>query len=177
MLAWKKNIGIAVCLGCHFNAYKVTKGESEYSSIKFEYITNPIARYPQLNPYRPNFSSVIFSVTTMQPPTRSTRSNPSPGLIDRPRTRRSAADVAQEKAKKQQAATSKAEDLRRRTAQVGEVEREIRRAQAEALPARQGGKGKITKKTFPRPDRDVSTNFSDLHVPAHRHTDPHTSPL
>lgn len=87
----------------------------------------------------------------MQPPPRTTRAKASPGLIDCPSSRRSSAAVTQEKAKKQQAATLKAEELRRRTAQVNEVEREVRKAQAEALPVRQGGRAKAIKKTFPRP--------------------------
>ena len=85
----------------------------------------------------------------------------SPGLVDCPNPRRSSAVVAQEKAKRQQAATSKAEKLRHRTAQVNEVEREIRRAQVETLPVRQRGEGKIIKKTFPRPDEDANVS-SDL---------------
>jgi len=98
----------------------------------------------------------------MQPPPRTTRSTVSPGLVDRPNSRCSSAVVTQEKAKRQQAAALKAEKLRHRTAQVNEVEREIRRAQAEVPPVRQRGEGKITKKTFPRPDKDVNVSSSDL---------------
>lgn len=72
----------------------------------------------------------------MQPPIRITRSKASPGLIDRPNTRRPSTIVAQEKAKRQKVATSKAEELRRRAAQVSDVEREVRKAQAEAQPVR-----------------------------------------
>ena len=98
----------------------------------------------------------------MQPPARTTRSTISPGLIDRPNPCRSSAVVTQEKAKRQQAVTLKAEKLRRRAAQVNEVEREIRRAQVEVPPVRQRGEGKIAKKTFPRPDKDANVSSSDL---------------
>ena len=98
----------------------------------------------------------------MQPPPHTTRSKASPGLVDRPSSRRSSAVVTKEKAKRQQAATSKAEESRRRAAQVGEVEKEIRRAQIEALPVKQRGKGKMVKKTFPRPDEEENVSPSDL---------------
>jgi hypothetical protein len=94
----------------------------------------------------------------MQPPARNTRSTANPGLVDRPGPRRSNAVVTQEKAKKQRAAASKAEELRRRAAQVDEVEKEIRKAQAEEL-VRRRGRGKVTKKTFPRPSGSTSVSF------------------
>ena len=97
----------------------------------------------------------------MQPPIRTTRSNPNPGLIDRPNARRPSAVVTKEKAKKQQAVTSKAEELHQRAAQVSELEREVRKAQAEVQPVRRGGRAKVvTKKTFPRPGGD--TNVSQV---------------
>jgi len=98
----------------------------------------------------------------MRPPTRTTRSKANPGLVDCPSSRRSSATVAEEKAKKQQAATLKTDELRRRAAQVGEVEQEIRRAQGEAQSVRQRSGGKVAKKTFPRPGGDANVSFSDL---------------
>ena len=94
----------------------------------------------------------------MQPPVRTTHSNASPGLIDCPSGRRPSTIVAQEKAKRQQAATLKAEELCQRAAQVSDVKREVRKAQAEAQPARRGGRAKVTKKTFLRPDEDVNVS-------------------
>jgi len=84
----------------------------------------------------------------MQPPIRTTRTKANPGLIDRPSSRRSNVIVTQEKAKRQQAAISKAEESCRRAAQVGEIEREIRIAQAEVQPVGKGGRGKAVKKSF-----------------------------
>ena len=115
----------------------------------------------------------------MQPPARTTRSKASPGLVDRPSSRRPSAVVAKEKTKKQQAATLKVEELRHRAAQVGEVEKEIRRAQAEVQPVRQGGGGKATKKTFRRPAGDansVSSRSPCIHKFTDFPTDPQTSP-
>jgi len=100
----------------------------------------------------------------MQPPPRTTRSKASPGLIDRPSSRRPSAVVVQEKTKKKEAATLKAAELHRRTEQVKEVEREGKRAQAEVVAARQRGRDKIVKKTFPRPDEN--TNVGSL-ISAH----------
>src|ERR1700679_2127444 len=89
----------------------------------------------------------------MQRPARLTRSKVGPGLIDRPTPRRSSAVVAQEKAEKQKAADSRAEESQHRAAQVSEVEREVRKAQAEAHAVGDGGK--ITKKKFSRPSQDA----------------------
>ena len=96
----------------------------------------------------------------MQPPIRTTRSNPNPGLIDHPSACCPSTVVTKEKAKKQQVMTLKAE-LCQCTAQVSELEREVRRAQAEVQPVRQGGRAKVvTKKTFPCPGGD--TNVSQV---------------
>ena len=97
----------------------------------------------------------------MQPPVRTTRTKANPGLVDRPSSRLSNAVVTQEKAKKQQAAITKAEELRRRAAQVGEIEREIRAAQAETQPVGQGGRGKTVKKSFRRPGGNANVSSSD----------------
>ena len=86
----------------------------------------------------------------MHPPPRVTRSKVSPGLIDRPNTRRPSTAVAEEKAKKKSAATLKAEEQRRRAAHVAEVEKEIRAAQSEVHQVSRGGGG-VIKKTFQRP--------------------------
>ena len=102
----------------------------------------------------------------MQPPTRTTRSKANPGLVDRPSSRRSSTVVAQEKAKKQHAATLKAEEIRNRTARVHEVEKEVKKAQAEAQGVRQRGGGKAMKKTFRRPSGDVNVS-SSRPIPAH----------
>ena len=117
---------------------------------------------PQLNSLSALPFAYISHITTMRPPARTTRSNIGPGLVDLPHPRRPSAVVAKEKSKKQKAATLKAEESRRRAAQVEEVEREIRRAQEETQPARRGGRGKIAKKTFPRPDGDANVSPSDL---------------
>ena len=97
---------------------------------------------------------------SMQPPSRTTRSKASPGLIDRPGSRRSSTVVTQEKAKKQQAAASKADELRRHAARVKELEKEVRKSQVEAREARQGVRGKVTKKTFPRPSGNANVGSS-----------------
>jgi len=97
----------------------------------------------------------------MLPPTCTTRSKVSPGLIDCPGSHRASTVVVQEKTKKQQAATLKAEKLRRRAEQVSEVEREVRVAQAEGQSVGRGGIGKVAKKTFWRPGGDV--NFVGSH--------------
>jgi hypothetical protein len=99
----------------------------------------------------------------MQPPARTTRSTANPGLVDHPGSRRSNAIVTQEKVKKQRAAASRAEELHHRAAQVEEVEKEIRKAQAEEL-VRWGGRGKVTKKTFPCPSGSASVSFFDLNA-------------
>jgi len=82
----------------------------------------------------------------MQRPIRSTRSKASPGLIDRPTSRRPTTVVAKEKATKKQAAASKADEQHRHAAQVAEIEKEIKQAQAEAQPVGQRGGGKVVKK-------------------------------
>jgi len=94
----------------------------------------------------------------MQRSARSTRSTANPGLIDRPNPHRSSAVVAEEKAQKKQAATLKAEERRRRIAQVAEVEKEVRKAQEEVQQVGQRGRGKLVKKTFPRPAADVNVS-------------------
>lgn len=100
----------------------------------------------------------------MQPPLRITHSKASPGLVDRPGPRRPSAIVTQEKAEKQQAAELKAEESRRRVARVSELEREVRKAQTEAKTSKQGRKGEITKKTFPRMNGDTGVSFPDLYT-------------
>jgi len=94
----------------------------------------------------------------MQRSTRNTRSAANPGLVDCPNPRRSSTVVAEEKAKKKQAAMLKAEEKRRRVAQVAEVEKEVRRAQVEAQQVGQRGRGKVVKKTFPRPATDANVS-------------------
>jgi len=90
----------------------------------------------------------------MQPPPRTTRSTANPGLVDRPSSRRSSAVITQEKAKKKEAVTLKTAELHRCAAKVNEVERGVRRTQVEAVAARQGGREKIVKKMFLRPDEN-----------------------
>jgi len=97
----------------------------------------------------------------MQRPIRSTRSKASPGLIDRPTSRRPTTVVAKEKATKKQAVASKADEQHRRAAQVAEIEKEIKQAQAEAQPVGQRGRGKVVKKTFRRPNSDVNVGPCD----------------
>ena len=97
----------------------------------------------------------------MQPPTRTTCSKANPGLVDRPGPRRSSTIVAQEKAKRKHDAASKAEELRKRTARVHEVEKEVKKAQAEAQAVRQRGEVKVTKKTFLRPSGGVNVSSFD----------------
>ena len=130
-----------------------------FSIIKYKYKIRTTA-----NPNSPTTSTEPHSLSSthsaMHPPTRTTRSKANPGLVDRPGSRRPSTVVAQEKAKKQQVAASKAEELRLRTARVKEVEREVRKAQAEAQSARQGGGGKVIKKAFPRPSGDTNVSFS-----------------
>jgi len=99
----------------------------------------------------------------MQRSARSTRSTANPGLIDRPNPRRSSAVVAEEKAQKKRAMTLKAEEQRRRIAQVAEVEKEVRKAQEEVQQVGQRGRGKLVKKTFPRPAAGVNVS-SYLHA-------------
>jgi len=112
----------------------------------------------------------------MQPPPRTTRSTTNPGLVDRPSSRRSSAVVNQEKAKKKEATTLKAAELRHRAAQVGEVEREVWRAQVEVVGATPGGREKIVKKMFPRPNRNanvralISVHTHVYQLPANPHT-------
>ena len=98
----------------------------------------------------------------MRPPCCSTRAKVSPGLIDRPDPRRSSVAVTKEKTKKQQAAALKAKELRRRTAQVVEVEREARKAREEVQVVSRGGKA--AKKNFPRPNGNVTVSPLDHEV-------------
>ena len=109
----------------------------------------------------------------MQHSTRTTRSKTSPGLIDHPNPRRPSTVVTEEKAKKQKAATLKAEEQRRRIARVAEVEKEVRKAQGEAQQVGQRSRGKVTKKTFfcPAADVNVSSYLKIGDFP----TDPHLS--
>jgi hypothetical protein len=96
----------------------------------------------------------------MQPPSRTTRSKASPGVVDLPEPRRPSAVVSKEKAKKQEATKLKAAEARRRAAQVKAVEAEVRKAQKEGLTESRvlgkGDKGKKVKKAFSRPAGDVS---------------------
>jgi hypothetical protein len=136
--------------------YQVTKGEGDSPSIKRKGVIDPN------NPTSPAQSPISSNITIMRPPARTTRSKASPGIVDCTSSRRSSAVVTQEKAKKQQVATLKAKESHRRIAQVGEVEREIRRAQVEASPTKRGGRGMIVKKNFPRPDVHANVSPSDL---------------
>lgn len=100
----------------------------------------------------------------MPNPARTTRSQISPGLVDRPNLRRPSAVVAEEKAKKKKTAALKAEEQRRRVAQVAEVEKEVRKAQEEAKQTGKRGRAtKVTKKIFCRPSQDAN-------VSTHHHT-------
>ena len=109
----------------------------------------------------------------MQCSTRTTRSKTSPGLIDRPNPRHPSTVVTEEKAKKQKAATLKAEEQCRHITRVAEVEKEVRKAQEEAQQVGQRSRGKVTKKTFSRPaaDANVSSYLKISDFP----TDPHLS--
>lgn len=113
----------------------------------------------------------------MQPPPRTTRSTANPGLVDRPSSRRSSAVVTQEKTKKKEVATLKTAELNRCAAKVNEVEREVRRTQVEAVATGQGGREKIVKKTFPRPDENDNVGSLILmQIRLHQFlTNPHTS--
>jgi len=104
----------------------------------------------------------------MHLPTRTTRSKASPGLIDRPNPRRSSTVVAEEKAKKKTAAMLKAEEQRRRATQVAEVEKEVRKAQAEVQTVGRRGGGKVIKKTFQRPAEEANVS-SHRQVPRFSH--------
>jgi len=97
----------------------------------------------------------------MSRPIRSTRLKTSPGLVDRPAPRRSTAVVAEVKATKKQAAASKAEEQRCRAAQVAEIEKEVRRAQAEVQLVGQRGRGQVIKKTFRHPNGDANVSLRD----------------
>jgi hypothetical protein len=100
-----------------------------------------------------------LSIANMQRQIRTTRTTNNPGLIDLPRPRRSPAEVAAEKQKKQKTAAAKASKKQEREAQVARVEQQIKIAQKEGQRSlgRVGSNGQV-KKTFLR---ETSTSNDD----------------
>ena len=82
--------------------------------------------------YQPSHPTGSLSTFSMQPSSRKTRSHTSPGVVDLPKSRRSSADVAADKAESKKIALANAKKMRERAAQVARVENEIRNAQKEA---------------------------------------------
>lgn len=86
----------------------------------------------------------------MHLPVRTTWSNCSPGVVDLPKSCRSPADVAADKAEGKKVTAANAKKMRKRAVEVTRVENEIRTAQKEAAHPSGGGQKKRVKKTFSR---------------------------
>jgi hypothetical protein len=95
--------------------------------------------------------SLVSPITAMSHPIHFTHSKDSLGLINHPAPHCPTNIIAAEKAKKQQAVASKAEEQHRRAVQVAEVENKIRCAQVEAQLVRQRARVRVVKKKFEHP--------------------------
>ena len=126
---------------------KATHQTNERPIISTPDCTSSKSPHPQ--PKTPTNSSL--SAFSMYPPARSTRSNNNPGVVNLPKSRRSPADVAADKAESKKIAAANAKKMRKQAAQVARVENKIRTAQKEAAYA-SGSQKKRVKKTFSRED-------------------------
>ena len=88
----------------------------------------------------------------MYPPARKTRSSNNTGVVDLPKSRRSPADVAADKAEGKRVAAANAKKTRERAAQVARLENEIRTAQQEAAYPSGGSQKRRVKRSFSHQD-------------------------
>ena len=86
--------------------YRATRHEGKSPDIKSKHTTSPTEQPPHPD----SIHKLTLDIASMQHSTRTTRSKTSPGLIDRPNPRCPSTVVTEEKAKKQKAATLKAEE-------------------------------------------------------------------